>query len=135
MRGDPWFLGFPCRGSQRSGWRRMTGKHGPSDDNLLHVIAATEKELEAKVAQARADARRIVEEAQRQADAVREQARREAAELAARVHAEIAREAETLASQRLAAAQAEVQQVRSRASERIREATELVVKRVLGGLS
>src|SRR2546430_8707576 len=65
MRGDPWFLGFPCRGSQRSGWRRMTGKHGPSDDNLLHVIAATEKELEAKVAQAKVDAQRIVEEAQR----------------------------------------------------------------------
>ena len=135
MRGDPWFLGFPCRGSQRSGWRRMTGKHGPSDDNLLHVIAATEKELEGKVAQAKVDAQRIVEEAQRQADAVREQARREAEELAARVRAEIARETETLAAQRLATAQAEVQRVRSRASERIREAAELVVKRVLGGLS
>ena len=113
----------------------MTGKHGPSDDNLLHVIAATEKELEAKVAQAKVDAQRIVEEAQRQADAVREQARREAEELAARVRAEIARETETLATQRLATAQAEVQRVRSRASERIREAAELVVKRLLGGLS
>ena len=134
MRGGPRFLGFPCRGSQRSGWRRMAGKHSPSDDNLLQLVAAKEKELEAKVAQAKADARRIVEDAQRQAQAVRDQARREAAELAARMQAEIARETDTLAAQRLAAAQAEVQHVRSRASERIRVAAELVVKRVLSGL-
>src|SRR3989441_7019597 len=112
MRGGPRFLGFPCRGSQRNGWRRMTEKkHGPSDDNLLHVVAAKEKELEANVAQAKADARRIVEDAQRQAQAVRDRARREAAELSARMQTEIARETETLAAQRLGAAQAEVQQV------------------------
>ena len=112
----------------------MTGKHGPSDDNLLQLVAAKEKELEAKVAQAKADARRIVEDAQRQAQAVRDQARREAAELAARMQAEIARETDTLAAQRLAAAHAEDEHVRSRASERIRVAAELVVKRVLSGL-
>lgn len=113
----------------------MTGKHEPSDDNLLHVIAAKEKELEAKVAQAKADAQRIVEEAQRHADVARDQARREAAELAARTQTGIAREAETLTSQRLAEAQDAARQVRSRASERISEATQLVVKRVLNGLS
>src|SRR2546427_10609036 len=113
MRGGPRFLGFPCRGSQRSGWRRMAGKHSPSDDSLLQLVAAKEKELEATVAQAKADARRIVEDAQRQAQAVRDQARREAAELAARMQAEIARETDTLDAQRLAAAQAEGQQLRS----------------------
>ncbi len=113
----------------------MTGKHGPSDDNLLQVIAAREKELEAKVAQAKADARRLLEEAQRQAESARESVRGEVTELAARVQAEAVREAEALASQRLAAAEVEAQRVRARAQERIREAVGLVVQRVLEGLS
>jgi len=50
----------------------MAGKHSPSDDNLLQLVAAKEKELEAKVAQVKADARRVVEDAQRQAQAVRD---------------------------------------------------------------
>jgi vacuolar-type H+-ATPase subunit H len=112
----------------------MTGVHGPADDNLLQLIASKEKELEARVAQAKADARRVVEDAQRQAEATRERARREAAELATRAQAAIAQEAEALGSQRLAAAQAEAQRVQSRASERMREAVELVVTRVLAGL-
>ncbi len=113
----------------------MTKKHEPADDNLLQIIAEREKELEAKVAQAKEAAHDIVEEAQRRADTVREQARREAAELEQRVRAEIATETEAVVAQRLAAAQAEAQRVRTRASERMREAVGLVVKRVLDGLS
>lgn len=112
----------------------MTGKHSRADENLLQVIAAREKELEARVAQAKTDARRILDEAQRQAEAVREEARREVAQLEQRAQTEIARETEAVAAQRLADAQAEVQRVRSRASERMHDAVDVVVKRVLGGL-
>lgn len=112
----------------------MTAQHGHADDNLLQLIAAKEKELEAKVAQAKADARRLVDDAQRQVGATRERARREAADLESASQAAAAQEAEGLASQRLGAAQSEAQRVRSRASERMREAVDLVVMRVLDGL-
>ncbi len=113
----------------------MTGKHGPADENLLQVIAAKEKELESRVAQAKAEARRILDDAQARAEAAREQARRSVADLEQRVRAEIARETEHAAAQRLAAAQEEAQRVRARASERTRDAVDLVVKRVLDGLA
>lgn len=149
MVGPP-FLGFV--GIERLGPRRsplricgeyhtrvwvdaMTAKHGPSDENLLRVIAEKEKELEAKVAQAREQAGRAVEDARRQAEAVREQARREAAAMAERAQAEIAREQEALLTERVRTAQAEAERVRARAAERMAEAVDLVVKRVLGGLA
>jgi vacuolar-type H+-ATPase subunit H len=112
----------------------MTDKHGPADDNLLQLIASKEKELEAKVAQAKAEARRFADDAQRQVDAIRERARREVADLESAAQAAVAQEAQALASRRLAAAQAEAQRVRSRASERMREAVTLVVQRVLESL-
>lgn len=112
----------------------MTGKHGPADENLLQVIAAKERELESRVAQAKAEARRILDQAQVQAAAAREQARRTVAELEQRAQVEIARETELAAAQRLAAAQEEAQRVRSRASERMPHAMKLVVERVLSGL-
>ena len=112
----------------------MTDKHGPAEDNLLQLIASKEKELEAKVAQAKSEARRVVDDAQRQAEAIRERARREVADLESAAQAAVAQEAQTLASRRLAAAEAEAQRVRARASERMREAITLVVRRVLDGL-
>lgn len=112
----------------------MTAKHGPSDENLLRVIAEKEKELEAKVVQAREQARRAVEDARRQAEAVREQAQREAAAMAERAQAEVAREQGALLTERVSTAQAEAERVRARAAERMADAVDLVVKRVLGGL-
>lgn len=113
----------------------MTAKHGPSDENLLRAIAEKEKQLEAKVAQAREQARRAVEDARRQAEVIREQARREAAAMAERAQAEIAREQEALVTGRLTAAHTEAERVRARAAERMAEAVDLVVNRVLGGLA
>ncbi len=112
----------------------MTDKHGPAEENLLQLIASKEKELEAKVAQAKSDARRVADDAARQAEAIRERARREVADLESAAQAAGAQEAQTLASRRLAAAEAEAQRVRSRATERMREAVTLVVRRVLEGL-
>ncbi len=112
----------------------MTDKHGPAEDNLLQLIASKEKELEATVAQAKAEARRVVDEATRQAEAIRERARREVADLGSAAQAAVAQEAHTLTSRRLVAAEAEAQRVRSRASERMREAIALVVRRVLEAL-
>lgn len=112
----------------------MTGGHEPSDQNLLKTIAEKEHELQAKVSQAKVDARRVVDEGQRRADAERERARREAADLATRAQQAMAQDAETLAAERLAAAQAEAQRVRVRASERTRQAIDLVITRVLDGL-
>ena len=112
----------------------MTAKGGHSDDNLLELIATKERELETQVAQAREQARRLVESAETKAAGLQEQARREAGTLAERVQAEIAREAAAVAAQRAEGARAEVDRVRSRASERAAGAVELVVNRVLGGL-
>lgn len=112
----------------------MTDKHGPAEDNLLQLIASKEKELEAKVAQAKSEARRLADDAARQAASIRERARREVIDLESAAQAAVAQEAQTLASRRLAAAEAEAQRVRSRASERMREAVTLVVRRVLEGL-
>ncbi len=112
----------------------MTGKHHPAEENLLLLIASKEKELEAKVAQAKSEARRVADDAARQAEALRERARREVADLENAAQAAVEQEAQTLASRRLAAAEAEAQRVRARATERMREAVTLVVRRVLEGL-
>lgn len=112
----------------------MTAKGGHSDDNLLELIATKERELEARVAQAREQARRLADGAQVNARALQEQARREAAALAERVQAEIARETAEITAQRAEAARIEAERVRARAAERSPQAVELVVKRVLGGL-
>jgi vacuolar-type H+-ATPase subunit H len=105
----------------------MTANAGHSDDNLLELIATKERELEAQVAQAREQARRLVESAQAAAAARQEQARREAAALAERMQAESAQEAAAMAAQRAEAAKIEADRVRARA-------VELTVKRVLDGL-
>lgn len=114
----------------------MTARGGhPSDENLLQLIAAKEKELESKVAQGREQARLLVEDAQRQAAVIREQATREATELTGQTEAEIAREHEAVAAERMKKAQTEAEQLRARAAERMAAAVSLVVKRVLDGLS
>jgi vacuolar-type H+-ATPase subunit H len=112
----------------------MTAKGGQADENLLELIASKERELETRVAQARDEARRLVEGAQARAAALQEQARREAAGLAEQMQAEITRERDALVAQRAGAARAEADRVRSRAVERAPQAVDLVVKRVLGGL-
>ncbi len=112
----------------------MTDKHGYAEDNLLQLIASKEKELEAKVAQAKSDARRVLDDVARQAESIRERARREVADLESTAQATGTQEAQALASRRLAAAEAEAKRVRLRASERMREAVTLVVQRVLEGL-
>jgi len=113
----------------------MTAKHGPADENPLQAIAEKEKELEAKVAQAREQARHLVEDARRQAEAIREQTRREAAAMVEQTRDAIAQEEEALVTKRLTSAQAEADHIRARAAERMTEAVDIVVKRVLGGLS
>lgn len=116
------------------GWVAMTAKTGPSDENILELIAAKEKELEVRVTQTREQAGRMVDEAQRQAEALREQARREATELATRLQDEAAREREAVAAEHLQQAQAEADRVRARAAERRDKAVALVIQRVLGGV-
>lgn len=113
----------------------MTAKHGPSDENPLQFIAQKEKELEAKVAQTREDAQALVEEAQRRAAQIREASRREGGALAEQAQAEIARDAERVSKERLAKAQADASQVQVRAAERMPKAVDLILQRVLGGLT
>jgi vacuolar-type H+-ATPase subunit H len=112
----------------------MTAKGGHADENLLELIAVKERELEAQVAQARDEGRRLVEGAQAKAAALQDQARRDAAALAERAQAEITRETEAIIAQRAQAARADADRLRSQAAERTAQAVELVVKRVLGGL-
>ncbi len=113
----------------------MPAKSGPSDENVLELIAAKEKELEARVAQAREQERQMMDEAQRQAEAAREQARREAGEFATRLQTEAARDQKNNTSQHLTRAQTEAEQVRARAAERRDQAVALVLRRVLAGLT
>lgn len=112
----------------------MTAEHGSASDNLLEQIATTEQELEQNVAQARDDARRVVDEARARADAVRQAAQRDADDLANRTRRDIARDTDAMTAQRLADAEAEAHRVRTQAAERMATAVQMVVTRVLAGL-
>jgi vacuolar-type H+-ATPase subunit H len=114
----------------------MTPQHdtpdGHAGEQLLREIAQREQELQQQIEAARAEAAHRVEAAQREAEATRARARDRARDLGTGAAAETAREADRIAKDVLARAEADAAAIRKRADEARSNAVEFVVREVLG---
>jgi vacuolar-type H+-ATPase subunit H len=104
-----------------------------SDDRILHELAATERTLQEELVRARAEAARVVEQAQREADGIRAAAREQIAREEAAAASTVAAETKATTAEVLQRAQAEAETIRAHAAQHVPQAVELVVHEVLGG--
>ncbi len=100
---------------------------------LLREIAQREQELQRQITEARAEAARRIEQAERQAEEMRARARDRARDRSTGAAAEASREAERIEKEILARAESEAAAIRKQADEHRAKAVELVVREVLGG--
>lgn len=107
--------------------------HPREEENVLHLIAEKERELEQVVQRAREEAAALLESARKQADEIKRRAREDAAALAAEYARRAEQESQRIAADVVARARREAETLRARAAEHMDEAVRFVVERVLGG--
>lgn len=108
------------------------GDHG-ANDNLLHLIAAKEKELEGLVSAARVEAAAIISHARVEAEAMVREAREQAGHLARENEQRVAGEVARIQSEADARATKEIETLRRQVADRAGAAVRLVVDHVVKG--
>lgn len=104
-----------------------------TDDNLLHKIAAKEKELESLVSTARTEVAALLSQARTDADGILRQAREQVAALTRAHDEKTAAEVARLQAQAEAAAQKDVEALRQSVGAHGEAAVRMVVERIVKG--
>jgi vacuolar-type H+-ATPase subunit H len=109
------------------------GSGHPANDNLLHQIAAKEKELESLISTARTEAAALLAQARADAEVVIRHARDQVAALVREHEQKVAAETARVQAEAEAAAHKDVEVLRQNVGTRGDAAVQMVVERVVKG--
>ncbi len=108
-------------------------EHHPGDDNLLHLIAKKERELEALLTAARSEAATLDRQAGAEAEQILNEARSRAAAASREHDQRVAAEVARITDDFQARAAKDVESLRKQASARQAQTVQMVVDRVVKG--